>query len=254
MTCPEAISFYNADDAARWGRQELPEAFSVTRRWLARATPGGVVLELGCGHGSLAQVAEKYVGLDLSSLALSRSRERFPRIAGDMERLPLRDRSVQFIFSWAALEHVPHPELVLGEIERVLVPGGSVLLAPAWHCRPWAAEGLEFKPLADLTPTQRLRKRALPLRNSLVWRGAGEIPRRALRELRARRHSPLTFDYARLSPNLTEYVGTDCDAFTSMDPHAAIMYFLSRGWDVLSHPTFRTRFLARHEPVIARKP
>src|SRR4030095_8317023 len=99
MTCREAISFYNTDDAARWGRQELPEAFSVTQQWLSRGSPGGIVLELGCGHGSLASVAKRYVGLDLSAVALARSR--FPRIAGDMERLPVRDRSVAFIFSWA---------------------------------------------------------------------------------------------------------------------------------------------------------
>lgn len=252
MTCREAISFYNTNDAARWGRHELPEAFSVTQRWLASALPSGIVLELGCGHGSLATVAKSYVGLDLSAVALSRGR--FPRIAGDMERLPVRDGSVAFIFSWAALEHVPRPELVLQEIDRVLVPGGTVLLAPAWHCRPWAAEGLEFRPANELNSGQRLRKKLLPLRNSLVWRGALEMPRRVCREFGARMGTPLVFDYAPLSPNLTEYVGTDCDAFTSMDPHAVIMYFRSRGWNVPSHPTFRARFLARHDPVVMRKP
>ena len=61
-------------------------------------------------------------------------------------------------------------------------------------------------------------------------------------------------EYERLTPNLEEYVGTDCDAFTSMDPQAAALYFATRGWDVLSHPTFRDRMLARHSPVVVRKP
>jgi hypothetical protein len=57
-----------------------------------------------------------------------------------------------------------------------------------------------------------------------------------------------------MTPNLKEYVYTDCDAFSSMDAHAAVSYFRSRGWQVLSHPTMVKRLLIRHEPVVVRKP
>ena len=63
-----------------------------------------------------------------------------------------------------------------------------------------------------------------------------------------------SFTYRRLTPNLHEYVGTDCDAFTSMDPHTAILYFRGRGWNVLSHPTSIARMLVRHGAVVVQKP
>ena len=181
-----AADFYNVDDPARWGRAELPEALRETAAWLARAAvPDGPFLELGCGRGALAELSPRYAGVDLSLPALARGRGR--RFCADMERLPVSDESMAFLFSWAALEHVPHPERVLAEIERVLRPGGVALLAPAWHCRPWAAEGLEFRPYRALRPGQRVRKRLIPLRNALWWRAMFEMPRRLVREWRLRR-------------------------------------------------------------------
>jgi hypothetical protein len=39
-----------------------------------------------------------------------------------------------------------------------------------------------------------------------------------------------------------------------MDPHAAILYFRGRGWNVLSHPTRAARMLVRHGAVVVQKP
>ena len=248
---PTPRDFYDSADPARWGRDEMPEQERVTSDWLARVAKDGPVLELGCGRGKLANVAARYVGLDLAFTPLLAMRGR--SVQGDMERLPLRDASVSFIFSWAAIEHVPHPERVFAEIERVLRPGGAALLAPAWHCRPWAAEGLEFRPYASLSLGQKIRKALIPMRNLVLWRAMFELPRRVARELLALVRMP-AFSYHRLTPNLHEYVGTDCDAFTSMDPHAAILYFRARGWNVPSHPTFMARMLVRHGAVVVEKP
>ena len=245
-----ARDFYDSDDPARWGRDEMPEQERVTLEWLARADDG-IALELGCGRGLLSTTSRHYVGVDLAFTPLRSMHGR--GVQGDMERLPFRDASVAFVFSWAAIEHVPHPERVLEEIERVLQRGGMALLAPAWHCRPWAAEGLEFRPYSALMFTQKIRKALIPFRNAIVWRALFEMPRRVARELLALVRTP-RFTYERLHPNLTEFVGTDCDAFTSMDPHAAIVYFAARGWEVVSHPSRRARMLARHEPVVVRKP
>lgn len=249
MTSPRG--FYDSLDTARWGREELKEQRAVTEHWAARVEVPGPALELGCGMGALAGCAPWQVGIDLSFVALRDSRG--PRVQAYMERLPFAADTFRFLFSWAAIEHVPQPELVFEDIRRVLRPGGIALLAPAWHCRPWAAEGLEFRPYRDLRPGQRIRKALIPLRNSLPWRGAFELPRRVGREIRARLRVP-ELEYKRLQPNLEEFLGTDSDAFTSLDPQAAILYFATRGWEVLSHPTIRSRMLARHEPVVVRKP
>jgi SAM-dependent methyltransferase len=256
VTSREAIDFYNAADPSRHGREQLEGEIESVAAWYARCPEslrGRPVLELGCGRGPLSKLTPSYAGLDLSLGAISSARPRFRGINGDMELLPIRARSVAFIFSWAAIEHVPHPERVLHEVERVLLPGGIAVLNPAWHCRPWAAEGLEFRPSSELKPGQRIRKRLIPLRNSLVLRAPGEIISRLRREIALTRKRALEFEYVRLTPNLAFYAGTDSDAFTSMDPHAMIAWFLSRGWNVLSHPDRLSRFRARHEPVVVQK-
>ena len=245
-----ARQFFDSNDPARWGRNEMPEQERVTLSWQQRTGATAPVLELGCGRGVLASIISGHVGLDLAYVPL----RRIPRgVNGDMEQLPVRNGAIGFVFSWAAIEHVPNPERVMAEIERILRPGGVAILAPAWHCRPWAAEGLEFRPPSQLTRMQRFRRMLLPIRNSIAWRAIFELPARVFRETRAVFHTP-SLSYSRLEPNLTEYVGTDCDAFTSLDPQAMALYFARRGWSVLSHPSFSSRMLARHEPVVVRKP
>lgn len=254
-TVGEYQAFYEADDPRRLGRDEMPAQREITLQWLTHcAVQAGPVLELGCGRGALAEIHPQYVGLDFSKPGLKLFQRSKPRINGDMQRLPIRTASVRCIFSWAAIEHVPNPELVLEEISRVLRPGGLAILAPAWNCRSWAAEGLPVRSYKELTWKQRAEKATIPLRDHIIWRGAWAIPRRLLREIGRLRGRPMPFRYQRLRPNLTEYVYTDSDAFTSMDPHASILFFQTRGWDVLSHPTIIARLFARHEPVVVQKP
>ena len=249
-----AHDFYNADDEARWGRSELPEQFGITAGWLSRLDlPAGPVAELGCGKGAMREIDRRYVGLDFSLPALTRMDAGARRVNGDMQSLPYRDGSLAAVFSWAAIEHVPEPERVFAEIARVLRPGGAALLAPAWHCRTWAAEGLDFQPYSRLRPGQRVRKALIPLRENLLLRAASELPLRIAGELRLRRGA-MPLRYGRLTPNLDEFVGTDSDAFSSLDPHAAILWFISRGWSAPSHPTRRARMAARNGMIVVQKP
>jgi len=248
--------FYNTEDPNRWGRSEMPEQLELTRHWLFEVgalDAQKIVLELGCGVGALSGMHANYIGLDFSLVALKKFIKGTKLINGDMQRLPLKDESVDFIFSWAALEHVPNPERVLDEVGRVLKVGGTVLLAPAWNVRPWAAKALPVRSYHELSWSDRVSKATIPLRNSILWRSIFALPVRFYREASVYSESPLGFDYKRLSPNLQEYVYTDCDAFTSMDAHAAIMFFKSRNWNILSHRGFFARVLARHEPVVFQK-
>ena len=251
----EYAAFYAVEDEARFGRPELERETQLIRERLEQLGIEDTmpVLELGCGMGALSEVHPGYVGLDFGLPALQRFRNRKPRMQGDMQQLPIATGSVAAVFSWTALEHVPKPEFVLAEIERVLQPGGAAILYPAWYCRPWAAKALPIRPYRELGWRDRISKMSIPIRNSLVWQAASIFPARILRELRALPGCAVSFDYRRLTPNLKEYVYTDCDAFSSLDPHAVITYFRSRGWDIVSHPG-RTRWTARYEPVIVRKP
>jgi SAM-dependent methyltransferase len=254
----EACRFYNANDENRWGRDEIPALKEQVDRCLRSAMGDrtGVVAELGCGRGAFRYLADtyRYVAIDISFGALHRFVGPPNALQADIEKLPLASRSVDFVLSVATLEHVPHPEHVLGEIHRVLKPGGAVFLAPAWFCRPWAAKGLPVRRYRDLGLADKVRKALIPVRNNLVWRLAFVMPRRLLRELQFRCSSGVWhFKYARLKPNLVEYIYTDCDAFSSLDPHEVVLLFTRLGYAVPTAASFLRRMSLRHVPVILRK-
>jgi len=253
----KAKHFYN--DENRWGRESLPEFKEQIDEWLQLLSVqhSGVVAELGCGRGAFRYLAARYcyIGLDISFRALSRYVAPSNAVQADIESLPVASRSVDFVLSVSTLEHVPHPEYALAEIHRILKPGGVVFLAPAWFCRPWAAKGLRIRRYRELGLADKLRKALIPLRNNLLWRSAFVIPSRLFREIQFRWSSGLwRFRYTRLSPNLTDYIDTDCDAFSSLDPHEAVLLFLRWGYEVPSASSFLRRLFLRHVPVVVRKP
>lgn len=247
----KARAFYDGDRRVVWGRPAMQDEHGIVTAWLERLQPRGPTVELGCGAGALAGIGAGYTALDLGFTPVLRSGKR--GVVADMQSLPFRDASVGCVFTLAAMEHVPYPERVLAEVQRVLRSEGVAILAPAWHCRTWAAEGLAFRPFASLTLGQKIRKALIPLRDAIWWRALFELPRRLRRERHAR-SGPTPFEYDRLTPNLDEYMGTDSDAFTSMDPQAMAIWFASRGWEVVSHPTRRERLRARHEAIVVRRP
>lgn len=185
---------------------------------------------------------------DLSWPAL-RSIHHGRRVQGDAEWLPFATGSFAYIFSVAALEHVPDPGRAFEEIARVLTPGGVAYLARAWNCRKWTARGVTVLPYSQLSLRDKITKGSLPLREHILWRALWVALFRLWREMRR----PSRLAYLRLTPNLDRYLTSDSDAYASIDPHAAVLFFRSRGFEVLSHPGFK-RMLARHEPVVLRKP
>ncbi|MBX0287819.1 class I SAM-dependent methyltransferase [Haloarcula salinisoli] len=93
-------------------------------------------LHLGSGRDErgiakrLQQSGVEVIALDPDKGGLS-DNELQNRIAGDGQRLPFRDNSIDLVFSEYVFEHLPEPELALNEIHRVLATGGSfVVLVP----------------------------------------------------------------------------------------------------------------------------
>jgi SAM-dependent methyltransferase len=257
-----AVDYYNAVpssedfDRGRLGRDDehgMQWQADLVREWAARIGALGHAVEIGCGKGPLRATHPKYRGLDISIVGLAQFGG--SRVVGSAESLPFRTQSVPFLFTFAALEHVPNPELAFEEIARVLAPRGVAIVAPAWFCRDWAAKGLPVKRYSELPLRDKIAKALIPLRNNLLWRLLWTMPARIARELRYSVNGGATkFTYRRLNPNLDEYVYTDCDAFTSMDPHTAILYFVSRGFRVIGRDTFAQRMRVRHEPLIVERP
>ncbi|MBS4728160.1 methyltransferase domain-containing protein [Mycobacterium sp. SM1] len=108
-------------------------------QWL-RIPNGGIVLDVGCGPGSVTAPLAAAVGpgglvlgVDISESMLARAvRADFgPQVAflrADAQRLPLRGETVDAVVCIAVLQLVPAPAVALAEIARVLRPGGRLAL------------------------------------------------------------------------------------------------------------------------------
>jgi SAM-dependent methyltransferase len=103
---------------------------------------GDVVLDLGCGTGSLALAvaartgARRIFGIDVApafiAYAARRSRDqRLSFAVGDGAALELADGSVDRAFSLLALNFMPAPGRAIAELRRVTRPGG-VVAAAVW--------------------------------------------------------------------------------------------------------------------------
>jgi ubiquinone/menaquinone biosynthesis C-methylase UbiE len=97
------------------------------------------VLEIGCGLGTdgagFARAGAIYTGGDLTEAAVSLARRRFEleglrgefRVA-DAEALEFADESFDVVYSHGVLHHTPDIAAAVGEIHRVLRPGGRAVV------------------------------------------------------------------------------------------------------------------------------
>jgi len=99
-----------------------------------------LVLDVGCGTGSnlrtLVSAGLYPVGLDRSAYALklARSKENFSLLAGDLNNLPIRTKSVGLIIATDILEHLENDSNGISGCYRVLREGGILILTvPAFR-------------------------------------------------------------------------------------------------------------------------
>lgn len=134
----------------RMNRMETVLVNSAPRRWLQRALEapillrlggrmaGGTALEIGCGQGAGIEVvldrfgADRVVGIDLDETMIARARRRLAgrndvevRV-GDAAAIDLADASVDAVFDFGIVHHVPDWRAAIGEVARVLRPGGHL--------------------------------------------------------------------------------------------------------------------------------
>jgi ubiquinone/menaquinone biosynthesis C-methylase UbiE len=94
--------------------------------------------DLGCGTGqvaaSVAPFARQVIAVDDSPAMLAAAQQRLSGIgnvdirAGELERLPIEEASLDAAVLFLVLHHVPDPARGLSEARRVLVPGGRLLI------------------------------------------------------------------------------------------------------------------------------
>lgn len=133
----------------------------------ATMAEGGSVLDVGCntGYGSkiLADHALNVVGIDVSRTAIEFAQKHYPAENihyqhVDGSRIDFPDSHFDFISSFQVIEHVENTARYLGEISRVLKPGGVAVFttpnailriepgAKPWnifHVREYSPEELE---------------------------------------------------------------------------------------------------------------
>jgi len=133
--------FYNCDEAYFTGAGEANAALTPERRELFGFIPeGALLLDVGCGsceNAAFLNGRVRYVGCDVSSLALARAvqlkRPMFGTVQSESQRLPFRAASFDVVLSTYALEHFVFPEESLREMWRVCRVGGRIILvSPAY--------------------------------------------------------------------------------------------------------------------------
>ena len=115
----------------------------IARKLDKRAFQGGRILDVGCGHGGTALLlAQEFphsevVGIDLSDPLLRLARQaataaglldRVRFESGDAENILFDDDSFDVVLNLNMVHIVEHPVQMLDEIERILVPDGSVFI------------------------------------------------------------------------------------------------------------------------------
>jgi SAM-dependent methyltransferase len=118
--------------------QQKPLDRGLLDRFAAEMAGCGEVCDMGCGPGHIARylrdAGTAVFGLDLSPRMLEQARQLNPDISfreGNMMALDLRDGALSGISAFYAIVNIPNASLsvVFREMERVLRPGGLLLLA-----------------------------------------------------------------------------------------------------------------------------
>lgn len=114
------------------------KAFVIARDQAIRKL-SGTVLEIGAGRGenfSTLPSGVQWIGLEPSTrlrrvltISAQQAGHDRPPLAASAEDIPLDDASVDAVLATTVLCSVADQQQVLSEIERVLRPGGSVVLA-----------------------------------------------------------------------------------------------------------------------------
>lgn len=152
---PEEYERMHALETDYWwfvGRRALiASLLEATRPFIDADAPQ--LVDIGCGTGANLPMLREAVGpsgavfgLDFSPLALQWARTEGQRQGGQLHlsqgdalSLPLRDNCADMVTMLDVLEHLSDDNRALGEVQRILKPGGALILSVPAYQHLWSA-------------------------------------------------------------------------------------------------------------------
>jgi 2-polyprenyl-3-methyl-5-hydroxy-6-metoxy-1,4-benzoquinol methylase len=122
---------------------DAPSRWSAVDR-LLDARPSSRVLDVGCGPGflmaRLLAGGASVTGMDISSLSLEAASRRCPGVdlhlfSADEAPWPFDDHIFDAVVSLEVVEHLLTPSRFFAEAQRVLKPGGQLIVSTPYHGR-----------------------------------------------------------------------------------------------------------------------
>lgn len=165
---PPPAGQFGPDVYAAWRRSSLGEITETLERRLILRLAGPLqkksVLDVGCGDGTLARVAARHgaarvVGCDPDPRMIARATARgaadIAFAVARSQALPFADGSLDVVTCITVLAFVPDAADAIGEMARVLRPGGRLVIGDLGPWSYWA-----------------LRRRIRGWFGAALWRGA----------------------------------------------------------------------------------
>jgi dolichol-phosphate mannosyltransferase len=127
----------NSINSADYDERAFYSLIPVQRYWQRRrhriaiswARGAERVLDAGCGSSVIIQSLNNAVGMDLSMGKLRFLRRRgIELVRGSAFALPFRDATFDCVISSQVIEHIPYDEVLFREMNRVLRPGGRLII------------------------------------------------------------------------------------------------------------------------------
>jgi 2-polyprenyl-3-methyl-5-hydroxy-6-metoxy-1,4-benzoquinol methylase len=163
-------------DYARQQQHHEREARFLSAQ-LASISPGGRLLEVGCGPGFLLEALERYsdwthTGVDISPTAARYARKVYgcDVECGTLEEARFGEGDFDFVVQKDVLEHVAQPKRHLLETHRILRPGGyTQIVTPNGEAN--------LRPLEALSPTLPAHRLPLLTQGHLSFFAMGHLER-----------------------------------------------------------------------------
>jgi dolichol-phosphate mannosyltransferase len=147
----ELIALRNSVKAADYDSRAFDSWIPLQRYWQrarfriirGMVDGGSRILDIGCGSSRILASLPQAVGVDLQIRKLRWMRAPGRQlVAASLSELPFTDGSFDAVICSEVIEHIPHDEIVLSDMVRVLQPGGTLVLGTPDYGR-WIWRTLE---------------------------------------------------------------------------------------------------------------